>query len=599
MAVLSSATNSFSDVCKAMSGDNKYESFLKRKARFLEDNFHTPQSFRLQRYEEITDPTVAVKLFVPFEQLMKKITVFGNMYVSGNRGSGKSTYLASLAFFPRSLHFIHDVKEIFGVYFPCRQREFQPLYARPEWSAKEGKSIVTNILMLKVIRRTLETVSEAVTNKTLSQPLVIEKLRDFVAGFVPAPGVVSVDRDIQSELENLVSTMVRVEMVEIDRIRTSKELFGNERDARCLIEFFGIVRETFGALAATRFHLLFDDAGAPHVPENVQQCLNDLMLASNPMFCVKLSAEKLTFQFVSSDGKALENGQDYVEHDISQILFIGTGTGGLTKSRLEEYFRKIVEKRLEEFSYRSTKILDYIGDQQISLERLLFLLSIGRKDSYYCGWTTVWHVADRTPRNLLELVSEILSVGGIEPTSDPSIVSKRDQDRAIQTISEKRLESLSQISGSIQINGRAVSLGRHLYDTTVTIGSTFRRYLRVEGKNEKQRPRQHLAIERNDLVELSEEADIVLRRLITFGILDASKATFARDDEIKKPYYILNRIFCPTFKIGYHRDEHLRLSRRKLELLLIDPERFMKEGTKRLREMIERPESDLFNYGGE
>lgn len=73
---------------------------------------------------------------------------------------------------------------------------------------------------------------------------------------------------------------------------------------------------------------------------------------------------------------------------------------------------------------------------------------------------------------------------------------------------------------------------------------------------------------------------------------------YARDDEITKPVYVLNRIYCPAFAIGYRRDDHLRLSKGKMELLMLDPERFMREGTRRLRKDGEHLSDDMFDYGG-
>ena len=127
MKVLSTEANSFGAVCRALESNTPYNKYGSAKARFIESKFETPVSFRLQRYEEFTDQAVAVKLFVPFEQLMDKIRDFGNIYVSGNRGSGKSTYLAALAFFPDAESGIIDFTETFGIYFPCRQGEFRPL----------------------------------------------------------------------------------------------------------------------------------------------------------------------------------------------------------------------------------------------------------------------------------------------------------------------------------------------------------------------------------------------------------------------------------------------------------------------------------------
>lgn len=594
MEVLSEDTKSFTQVCNDLASDDQFTRYVAERNAFIVERFHNPVSFRLQRYEEITDPTIAVRLFVPYEPLMKRITGFSNVYVSGNRGSGKSTYLASLAFFPQAEGKLVSVDEIFGVYFPCRQGEFRPLSSNPNWSAETERGLLANLLVTKIVRRTLELLSAGVGSRRLANPTSLRELHDFVSQFVAPPGIISVDRDIQSPLENLVSTMVRVEMEEIDRFRFATGLSGREKSGRVLLEFFRLVRETFGELTTTRFHLLFDDAGTPYVPENVQEAICDLILTSNAIFCVKLSAEKYTFGFCSSEGKVLENGQDYFEHDISQILFIGSGSAGLSRTDLEQHFRRIVDQRLNHFSYRSGSITDYLGDGQVSSDRLLKFLALGRKDAHYCGWTAVWNIADRTPRNLIEIVSEIFSVGGVERDTPPEVVGRREQDRAIRTISEKRFESLSQISGSIEIQGRTVSLGRHLFEATAAIGSTFRRYLKSEASQK--RIRQHLAIERNDQGDLSREAEVVLRRLITFGVLDSGRTSFARDDELKKPFYVLNRIYCPAFSIGYRRDDHLRLSTGKMELLLINPPRFMREGTKRLRDGADPVSDDMFGY---
>jgi len=594
MSVLSDATRSFLDVRRELSAASQFETYVSDKKKFIDSKFERPVSFRLQRYEEITDQEIAVKLFVPFEPLMDKISDFSNVYVSGNRGSGKSTYLASLAFFSNADDSAVNFRQIFGVYFPCRQGEFRPMATRENWDTRVDRSLTTRLMIIKIIRRTLETICAGVSSGKLSQPSSLEDIKNIVNLFVPSPGVVLVDSEIQSELENFVSSMVRVEMEELANLPYAVEDKGSAFEISILLKFFTTIRLAFDELATTQFHLLFDDAGFPYMPRNVQRVLNDLIISSNSLFCTKLSAEKLTFEFQNSDGKVLENGQDYFEHDISQMLIIGTGVGGLDPRVLEEYFRTIVEQRLANFSYKSASIIDYLGNNQISPDKLVNLLSYGRRDAYYCGWTTVWNIADRTPRNLLEIVSEIFSIANIDRDTEPSIVPNRQQDRAIRTISEKRLESLSQVPGVIKIGGDQLSVGRKLFETTSALGSTFRKYLKAE--RGKKRKRQHLAIERNELGQLNDDAEAILRKLITFGVLDSGKLGYARDDEVKKPFFVLNRIYCPAFGIGYRRDVHLRLSRTKLEMLLVSPQQFMREGTKRLRESY-RPElSDLFNY---
>lgn len=598
--IISDKTASFREVMQIFRDDANYARFIEAQTKFMLEKFAPPNSFRLQRYEEFTEPSIASRLFVPFPELQEKINEFGNVYISGNRGSGKSTYLASLAFFPSVDDPDRQFTQIFGIYFPCRQGEFRGLSPVFESDRSDLDRKLLHILVIKVIRRTLESVTDGIAQTKIGKASDYSKLREFLDRFVPKPGIILIESDILSETDNFVATVVRLELDEIKSLSKSPLRLDAALSANDLIEFFGIVKRTFPELKASRFHILFDDAGEPYVQRRVQRIINELIINSNPVYCVKLSAEKNTYVFQTPQGKNLENGHDYYEQDISYSLFIGSGTTGIRREKLEEYFREIVALRLTHFQYRSPDIREYVGDQPNSDERLTTLLALGRKDAYYCGWTTIWNIADRNPRNLLELVSEIFAVGHIERDTEPRRVPMRDQSRAIKTISEKRLQSLSQIAGTLVLNGAKVSLGRKLFEVTVTIGSTFYTYLRQEVRSRKKggRIRQHLAIERNELDELDPSAEFILQRLETFGVLDSSKSAYSRDDQVKKPIYVLNRIYCPAFSIGYRRDDHLRLSKKRFEQLLLHPQLFLREGTRRLRADA-RTQIELFGYSFE
>jgi len=578
--ILSGQPQSFAQVIGYLDSDSEFFRYQEEKTEFVANSFNQPKTFRLQRYEEIIDPSVAARLFVPFPELMERVSGFSNAFVSGNRGSGKSTYLASLAYFASNSEPIVNISELFGIYFPCRQGEFKSIYGHAEWTRVQAQERTTALIIVKIIRRTLEELAEGVARNQITEPSDLDELRTFLNGIVPAPGIVSVQEDLLPQIKNFASSMVRIEMELLSSFRTIESKPTVEIQVKDLITFFTVIRNLFAELSATRFHILFDDAGTPNLTQDVQRVLCDLILTSNPLFCIKFSAEKFTFSFESSFGKVPENGHDYFEHDISHMLFIGSHSARLASDELERYFKKIVEQRLAHFRYSSTNILDYLGDNRGIAEQIIGLLAAGRKDAKYAGWTAVWHIADRTPRNLLELVSEIFAYADIRPDTAPKSASIAMQDRAIRAISEKRLASLSQIAGSIVVSGKKVSLGRRLFEITVSIGSTFRSYLRQDVG--KPRKRQHLAIERNDLADLSVEATDLLLKLISFGVLDDSKYEYSRDDVVKKPIYVLNRIYCPAFAISYRRDDHLRLSRAKFELLLLNPEAFIRNGTKRL-----------------
>ncbi|MES9905504.1 MAG: hypothetical protein ABW168_22855 [Sedimenticola sp.] len=587
---------SFTDLILLMKSNSEYMKYVGKKKAFISSNFSAPGPFKLLRFEEITDHVVARELFHPFPDLMNAIKEFSNAFVSGNRGSGKSTYLAALAFFPKVSQPIVSHIDIFGIYFPCRQGEFR-LFSNSMINYKNvSYQDVKNVFIIKVVRRTLEILAEALEVNRLSVPDSYANLRNSLKRFVKDEDILSLDRGVVSEIDNVLSILIRIEMkalddlFKLDNCQPGSELV-SERD---LIEFFRVIRMSFRELENTQFYILFDDAGAPNMPQEAQKIINDLILSSNPLYCIKFSAERYTYNFSTTDGKNLESGHDYNDYDISSVLFIGNSANkGVSQHELSDYFERIVQKRLAHFEYQSYDIKDYVGYDSVKYEYLINSLSNKRRNAKYSGWPMIWMIADRTPRSLLEIVSEIFSAANVDKNSSPDTISDTIQNRAIRYVSEKRLRSLNQISGSIEICKQKMSVGRIIYDITRSLGSVYKFYLSQE--KGKERKRQYLAIERNDSYTLSADAETILRHLVTYGIFDESRSEYARDDGVKKPLYVLNRIFCPSFSIAMHRDNHLKLSKGKFEQLLLDPVDFVKGGTKMLQKLnADEPILDLF-----
>lgn len=590
----------FSSINRACTENVGYKTFLSAKEDFLRKKFMAPGGLKLLRYEEINSPEVAVQLFEPYPNIMNSIKQFCCTLISGHRGSGKSTYIASLAFFPKVENPSVNPKDIFGIYFPCRQGEFKVFSPEIVSYDPMGYLRVKHIFVLKIVRRTMESIVEAISLESASawsMPHSCTELKSFMQNLI-GEKILSYGHDASAELANLLSLCIRMEMKEIETLsrsesRSRSNFFSREKD---LMEFFSVLRKTFPALSVSRFYILFDDAGTPNVPSGAQKVINDFIMASNNVFCIKISTEKYSYSLTTTEDKNLELDQDYFEDDISKTLFIGGKNSGADPQVLQEYFRKIVERRLIEQKYKSRNILDYLGDGKVPLEKLASILADRPTSAFYFGWTTVWQAADRTPRSLLEIVSEIFDRANIDQHSPTSEIHKRIQDRAIRNISEKRLKSLAQISGSIEINGETISLGVRIAQITSTIGTVFRRYL-VQSKG-KQRKDELLAIERNDSNSLSNDTHLLLKKMISFGILDDSRVEAARDDGVVKPIYVLNRIYCPAFRLGLRRDQHLRLSKQKFDELFLNPKKFLNEGTKRLvnGEVIDPPIKDLFDY---
>lgn len=601
--ILSDSITTFADVFHVFEDTEAFTNYQAQKTTFIDEKFKIPASFRLQRYEEFTDPSVAARLFVPFPEIQTKINVFGNVYISGNRGSGKSTYLSAVAYFPTVEQPLVDPRETFGVYFPCRQGEFKAFPNTHPADKEISNSELLHIVIFKIIRRTLEAISQSRVGVSPIQTKNLASICNFLNQYLPAPGIVPIESEVIAEIDNVLAILRKVEL-DLQSL-SPVQVHDNPPSIRRLSPgdlktFFSTLRDSFPILARTQFHILFDDAGSPYVPRHVQATICDLMVASNSLFCIKVSAEKNTFEFVTSDSKVLEVGHDYFEQDISYNLVFGSSGTGLSAKQLEQYFRKIVEERLKEFGFQSTNVIDYLGDYPGNHQQIMHRVLLKSRKPFYFGWTAVWNIADRTPRNLLELVSEIFAAAEISKNTTPFEVAARDQNRAIVAISERRLSGLSQFAGSIILNGTKSSLGRQLHQVTATLGSVFHAYLvdQRETVTAGKQPKQYLAIERNDLAQLSPEADLILQKLITFGVIDSSRVLMARDDKIKKPLYVLNRIFCPAFRIGYSRDENLKLSIGKFEQLLVTPREFKKSGTGRLKRMTvaDTKTLDLFSY---
>ena len=591
---------SFSDVLRLLESNPLYEQWNRDRAAFVSRKFTQPKPLALLRWEEIADPAEAVELFEPYPELFRRIQSFGNSLIVGARGSGKSTYLAALAYFPGAKKRLVDPGEVFGVLFSCRQGEFKQ-FSKDFLSFDPASRVsLKHVLVLKIIRRLLATVSAACNLNEFSSTVDINPLYDFVRDHMSGQSSIPrVNTSPTAAMSNLAAGLVRWEEYEIQQLFATPGAHvttsWSRLDESALLKFCMLIKSHVPALATTRFYFLFDDAGDPNIPRDTQQVLNDLVTSSNAVYCVKLSAERFSYELRDGCGRTLEETHDFTSFDIARA-YATEGRLGPERTAMKEYFAKILSKRLEYWHYPSTDIVSYLGDQTeqggtiIPVSELIRRLADRRRNAYYSGWEVVWQLADRTARNLIELVSEIFAHARVQPPragetrelNSLSVIGARVQDKAIRTVSERRLRGLEFIPGETMVEGRLAPIGRQLYLCASSFGSVSYTYLTSKERTGK-RVDELLGIERNDTRVLKSDAQAVLQLLVRYGILDDSALTVARDDRQKKPVYIFNRIFCPACGISFRRDEHLRVSSRKLEEFLLEPAEFARTGTRFLR----------------
>jgi len=583
----------FEEILRLQASDARFVKWTAARADFLSRKFTEPQPLGLLRWEEIANPALALALFEPQPDLFRRLRRFGPAKLVGARGSGKSTYLAALAYFPDTQDRAVSPGDVFGVLFSCRQGEFRQFSEDLLPLSSRGKLALKHILVIKTIRRILGAIATGCDREELQVSGSLDELYRFVQ--VKMDGLGRVPRltaDGRTAIHNLFVGVQRWEDLEIARLfdgaEPTPQRVAQFHDETSLAYFCGLVRAALPALAATQFYLLFDDAGSPNLPTQLQEALNDLVISTNPLYCIKISSERYSYSHEALSGRKLEESHDFTTLDIATAYSL---KGGATDARkeLREHSARILSRRLRYWQFKHVDIHTYLGKAPLSMKELVSRLALNRRNAYYSGWEVLWQIADRSPRSLIEMVSEVFAAAGIAPTNetDASLpVPPQVQDKAIRRVSERRLRSLELVPGTVQVRGKTTPLGRHLFGCTVAFGAVSKRYLSASalGASGGRRLDERLAIERNDNQILPNEAALVLEQLVKYGIFDDSTLGVAFDDAQKKPLYVFNRLFAPAFGISPRRDAHLRLSVEKLALFLMRPARFVTHGTELLQQ---------------
>jgi hypothetical protein len=147
------------------------------------------------------------------------------------------------------------------------------------------------------------------------------------------------------------------------------------------------------------------------------------------------------------------------------------------------------------------------------------------------------------------------------------------------------LRALGFIPGARPGQTHRRSLGARLQSFATSFGKIARAYLkRGQMRTAGKRVRYHelLGIELDDSLTLTSENEAVLEGLVRYAVLDDTKLTQTRDDKLRKPIYIFNRVFCPALQISFRREVHLRLSSARFQRYLSNPEEFAAQYVRRV-----------------
>jgi hypothetical protein len=603
---------------------NAYESFAdllqdyQRPRKSIPQGYFEPprpQPFEWLRVEFIPSAEWLYSLFQPDPSRFDTIARFGNTWLSGPRGCGKSHYLRVLAFHPDVIvkaeqdeklasklqTLRYDFRKAFGVLFACRLGEFKPFV--PEAIGKETfdsptQTFLKHILILKIWNRTLQTIREGLTfvAETANRPVLTTPV-DFGAlvGFLQEKlGTMAVMDGPEAEnifVQCLAACSARENSAVAvwpysDRRKNIRTL--NEAD---LDQFFEILKGTFPELSSTHFYILVDDASYGHIHLEMQKVLNSLVRAVQANHCFKITCEKYMYTLDTADGRAIDPRHEVTYVDLGEV---STKAQRETAVDLSEYMARVIDSRLDAAGYKSN-IRVILGESQ-DVREFLSALSIPgsrrpkkgdkrairapRPKAYYAGWNIVWSIAHGSVRTLLELVEHIFRTS--KASQETTTIAAKAQDAAVRSYSNRQYKALWMLPGAID----GEPIGPRLQGVISAIGEMSRQYLERYDTGEEGRWYETISLERLDRGPLPGIAQNILYELVKYGLLLDEGITFSRAQFGLLPRYDMNKIFAPAFQTTYRVRNHIYVSHDRFVELLLKPDKFVSRHRRKLDELV-------------
>lgn len=599
----------------------------------------TEQPFEWLRVEQIPKPVRLHKLFEPAQVCFGVISRFGNTWITGPPGSGKSHYLRVLEFNPdvvvaaetdtelaSQLQAIkYDIYRSFGVLIACRIGEFKVF--SPEALGKTSFNTATqaflkHLLILKIWNRTflrlrcgLETMYPTKHVPFLAEPSLdeIRDLREFLQARLGTIEILGDQTPIGIFLRCCrTSAAVEAAVVaawsnpeRLQQLQQSQLL--NEQD---LDAFFAVIQRVFRELRDTRFFILMDDVSRGHIHFEMQKVLNSLIRSTQQRHCFKLTCDRYMYTLETSDGRDLADAVDATLVDLAEVT-VKTGRAG--KTDYFDHMAAVINRRLKQAQYNS-EIRTILGESQKARE-FLAALSLPRKrhskleplpagaktrlHALYAGWNIIFSLSHGSIRTLLELLEHVFRMAEVTP--DTISIPLVEQDRAVRSYSDRRFKSVAMTPGEVKGERpmKAKPLGEALQHVLSAIGQVSKLYLRKYDTGTPTRWYETITVERLDRRPLGQGAETILAKLVESNLLIDEGMTFSRSQLGLSQRYDLNKIFAPAFETTYRVRNHMYLSHRRLRSLLLTPGEFVAAHRAKLdvlaREEIQQAKGVLFD----
>jgi len=562
------------------------------------------------RVEALDDVRLLYELFVPVPSRFDRVSAFGNTWISGPRGCGKSHYLRILEFNPEVLlaaerdqelkaklrDLNYDFRSAFGVLFPCRPGEFKPFVPAAIGAEKFDQNTISflkHILVLKVWNKTLAAIARGYDgpHPIFGSGIKVEPLVRLLEQRVGSIGLI--DSDPEHLFRQCVSACGALESSAL-AVWNSPQYRPVARLSEQDIEsFFLTIRQVVPELATTRFYVLVDDVSHGNVHWEMQKVINSLIRSSQGVHCFKISFDKYMYTLDTVDDRPIDPRHEVTYLDLGEIsgkTQKQSKADKITAVDLPTYMEQVINVRLRKAGYLNS-IVDILGPSQSAQE---FLSALAKRESakrvtakehraYYAGWNIILSLAHGSVRTLLQLVEEIFRSTGASPNTASIPLSA--QDAAVRKFSTRHYSALSMLPEDQE----GTALGPKLQSVISAIGRISRDYLLNYDTKVSNRWYETISIERLDTDHLDGRADRILFELVKYGLVVNEGVTFSRAQFGLTARYDLNKVFSPAFQITYRVRNHLYLSSSVLEELLLRPDQFIRRHRGKLAKLAIRP----------
>ena len=521
-----------------------------------------------------------------------------NLVLTGPRGCGKTTVFRAL-----SLDYVTSVAadepsnlKFVGVYYRCDDLYFSfPRYELPK--RPEAINIPMHFIIVSLMAETLRNLSDWAkrhfeTEFRQKEPAVTTKLWEIIG--LQQPTAPAADR-----FATLIAKLMK------QRARAArKQRFCHVPDQpiegyvgpNALLEFCAALRSTFSFLKERPFFYFIDDYSMPKISPKLQQSLNRLFMHRSADVFFKLSTESpISFERGDIDGK------QYVEEREYDLLNLGLHYLKHEGNQVQTFIKDLFRRRFHEVNdFPCDSLEDLLGDYPRNENKTARLFRERKGRNSFCGVHTVAAMCSGDIHYIIRLVGKMVEdAGGVESIrshSDTPRIPPNRQSKTIRSASGDFMESVR----NLPRHGESLAAIISAMGNVARSYMQFRDAINITGKP----PHQASRIEPYEPLDLSDDANILLKELVRFSILLMDPRGKSRRGAVVPRFY-LRRYLIPHFNLTFSRRDSLELENREIELLLTNPKRFQEQkriksaDDPKLRKRWDENQGELFKDGGE